>query len=445
MNNKKLWKTVLAELELELPTTHFKSFFPQTKIVRNDQNLIEISCPKAYIKARIEKDYQKQLKAILDKITQKDNQLKFSVEPRKAKKEPRLPGPLFQKSKRERGIGLSPQFSFDNFVVGRNNNLAHAVAQAVVERPGVAYNPFFLYSGVGLGKTHLMQAIGNTILERHEDLTVLYCTGETFTNELIDSIQSGSRKKTAQFRDKFRSVDVLLIDDVQFIAGREGTQEELFHTFNALHMAKKQIVLTSDKPPKEIAKLEERLSSRFAGGIIADMQTPDIDMRTAILRKKAQSLNVAVPDEVTDAIAQKVSSNIRELEGYFHKVLIQAQTENKPLTKELVIEVLGADFASAKTEITPNQIIKTVSAYFALKPKDLRGKRRLKEIVLPRQIAMFLMRSTLKTPYMEIGEILGGRDHTTIMHGEQKIAKLLEENTKIREQVSALRTQIGTT
>lgn len=443
MDNKELWKTILDELEVEIPKTHFKSFFPQTKLIKNKQGRVEITCPNLYTKTRIEKDYQKQIKKIVDRFTKKDNQLKFSVQKETAKPTKSSLGPLFQKSKKQRGIGLSPQFSFDNFVVGNNNNLAHAVAQAVVERPGVAYNPFFLYSGVGLGKTHLVQAIGNATLERHDDLTVLYCTGESFTNELIDSIQSGSRKNTTQFRNKYRSVDILLIDDVQFVAGREGTQQELFHTFNELFMAKKQIVLTSDKPPKEIAKLEERLSSRFAGGIIADMQTPDVDMRTAILRKKAQSLNVSVPDEVTDAIAQNIESNIRELEGYFHKVLIHAQTKNVPLTKELVAEVLGADFATNKTEITPHKIIKTVCSFFALKPKDLRGKRRFKEIVLPRQITMFLLRDLLETPYMEIGDLLGGRDHTTIMHGEEKIQKLLAENTKIREQVNALRTQIG--
>ncbi|GAG31018.1 unnamed protein product, partial [marine sediment metagenome] len=244
--------------------------------------------------------------------------------------------------------------------------------------PGRAYNPVFFYSGVGLGKTHLIQAIGNEILRKRQNLSVLYCTGESFTNELLDSIQSGHRKTTAKFREKFRKTDVLLIDDIQFIAGRETTQEEFFHTFNALYMTKKQIVLTSDKPPREIAKLEERLSSRFVGGMIADMQSPDFDVRVAILRNKVQALKVDIPDEVIDTIAEGVSTNIRELEGTFHQVLTYAQTQHLELTPETVIKILGDNFKKQKTAATPKKIIQTVCTYYTVKPKALKGKRRPK-------------------------------------------------------------------
>jgi len=316
------------------------------------------------------------------------------------------------------------------------------VALAVAQKPGKAYNPVFFYSSVGLGKTHLMQAIGNEIIKKHQDLSVLYCTGESFTNELLDSIQSGQRKTTADFRDKFRTVDVLLIDDIQFIAGREKTQEEFFNTFNALYMGKKQIVLTSDRPPREISKLEARLSSRFVGGMIADMQAPDMDVRVAILRNKARTLKITVPDEVIDTIAEGVETNIRELEGTFNQVLTYAKAQGLDLTPETVIKILGDNFKKQKTVATPKKILKTVCTYYTVKSTDIKGKRRVKEIVRPRQVAMYLLKNLTELPLVQIGELLGGRDHTTVMHGVGKIEKLLEENIQIREQVSVVKKQI---
>jgi chromosomal replication initiator protein len=442
MTNKELWQTVLAEIELILSPTPFKTFFSQTELLANEKGLLKIACPTTYIKNRVEQNYYQQIKEIVNRITKKENFLKFVVKP-SVKSDTGSPGPLFDKAARtDRGIGLSPHYTFENFVVGNNNNLAHAVAQAVVERPGIVYNPFFLYSGVGLGKTHLIQAIGNEVLGKHPHLSVLYCTGESFTNELIDSIQSGSRRNTAKFRNKFRSIDILLIDDVQFIAGREGTQEEFFHTFNALYMTKKQIVLTSDRPPKEIAKLEERLSSRFAGGIIADMQPPDLDVRVAILRRKAESLKVAVPDEVIDTIAAGVSTNIRELEGVFHQALVSTKTKNLELSKENVEKILGEKLITEKTLIVPQEIIKTVCSYYTIKPGDIRGRRRLKEFVRPRQVAMYLLRDLTEAPLTEIAGLLGRSDHTTALHGVKKIERLIQKNPQIREQVRLLRSQI---
>jgi len=442
MNNKQLWEAALAELELNLSEGNFKTWFSQTSILKREKRLIEIGCATTYSRDRIEQRHYHQVKKVLDRLTKEENELIFTLDT-----SPKLPekpfGPLFAEKKEiKKGIGLFPNYTFENFVIGSCNNLAHAVALAVAQKPGKAYNPVFFYSGVGLGKTHLIQAIGNEILKKCPDLSVLYCTGESFTNELLDSIQSGQRKTTAKFRKKFRTVDVLLIDDIQFIAGRETTQEEFFHTFNTLYMDKKQIVLTSDKPPREIAKLEGRLSSRFVGGMIADIQAPDFDIRVAILRNKAQALKTDVPNEVIDTIAEGVSTNIRELEGTFNQVLTYAQARRLQLTPEAVIKILGDNFKKQKAVATPKKIIEEVCTYYTIKPKDLKGKRRPKEIVRPRQIAMYLMRKLTEMPLTQVGEVLGGRDHTTVMHGVEKIEKLIEENLQVREQVNVVKQQI---
>ena len=442
MTNEQLWEAALAELELNLSGGNFKTWFSQTSILKRENRLIEIGCSTSYSRDRIEQRHYHQVKKVLDRLTKEENELLFSVDT-----SPKLPekpfGPLFEEKKKpQKGIGLSPNYIFENFVIGSCNNLAHAVALAVAQKPGQAYNPVFFYSGVGLGKTHLIQAIGNEILRKHQNLSVLYCTGESFTNELLDSIQLGSRKTTAKFRKKFRETDVLLIDDIQFIAGRETTQEEFFHTFNALFMEKKQIVLTSDKPPREIAKLEDRLSSRFVGGMTADMQAPDLDVRVAILRNKAKALKTNVSDEVIDTIAEGVSTNIRELEGTFNQVLTYAQAQHLQLTPETVIKILGDNFKKQKLVTTPKKIIKEVCTYYTVKPKDLKGKRRLKEIVRPRQVAMYLLKDLTELPLTQIGDLLGGRDHTTVIHGVGKIEKLLEENIQIREQIGVVKQQI---
>jgi len=442
MTNEKLWEAALAELEINLSGPNFQTWFGQTSVLKRENRLIEIGCPTSYSRGRLEQRHYHQIKKVLDGLTKQENELIFVVDT-----SPKLPekpfGPLFAGEETpKKGIGLSESYTFTNFVVGNCNNLAHAVAQAVVEKPGRAYNPVFFYSGVGLGKTHLIQAVGNEILERNQNLSVLYCTGESFTNELLDSIQSGSRATTAKFREKFRKTDVLLIDDIQFIAGREKTQEEFFNTFNTLYMDKKQVVLTSDKPPREIAKLDERLSSRFGGGMIADMQPPDFDTRVVILRKKAQNLNLNIPDEVTDTIAEGVATNIRELEGTFNQVLIYARARKLKLTPEAVVKILGENFKKQQTKVTPKEVINNICIYYTIKPRDLKGKRRLKEVVRPRQVAMYLLRNLTELSLIEVGEVLGGRDHTTVMHGVEKIEKLLEENLQVREQVGVIKQQI---
>ncbi len=451
MNNKILWNNVLAELELSLSKAEFSTFFQQTAVSGKENNLIEISCPSLQTKERIETRHYQKVKRILDRLLKEDVELSFSITSQ-TKTSDKPWGPLFSKSNDEEGdpvsrqieAGLSPYYTFDNYIVGPNNNLAHAVARAIAQNPGQAYNPFFLYSGVGLGKTHLLQAIGNEIIKNHPKLRVIYCTSETFMNELLESIQEARAKRgtASRFRSKFRKVDVLLIDDVQFIAGRDSTQEEFFHTFNALHQQRKQICITSDRPPKEIAHLEDRLSSRFASGMIADMQPPNMDLRIALLRNQRTQMHLDVPDPVVEFIAKTVSSNVRELEGAFLQVVTFVQASGKDYSLELAAQALGKTQPSAP-QTTVRQIMKIVAEHFAVSQNDLKGKRRLKEVVLPRQIAMYLLREYTDTSLIGVGEVLGGRDHTTIMHGVDKIASEISANKKLQQDLLQIKQELG--
>ena len=313
---------------------------------------------------------------------------------------------------------LNPKYTFDRFVVGNANRFAHAAALAVAENPAEAYNPLFIYGGVGLGKTHLMQAIGHFVRDKNPEAQVLYMTSETFTNELISAIQ---QKKTYEFRERIRKVDILMVDDIQFIAGRESTQQEFFNTFNELHDAGKQIILTSDKPPKEIQRLEERLCSRFEWGLVADIQKPDIDTRVAILRDKAQRENIEVPDEVLQLIAGKIDNNVRELEGGLTKLVGQ------PITLELCETALKDIFNQrVNKQITAELIMRTVSDYYGLSLSELTGATRKREVTVPRQIAMYLTREMTGMSLPQIGNVFGGRDHTTVLHS----CKTVETNTR---------------
>lgn len=449
MTNEELWRACLAELELNISPTHFKTWFVESSLLSKKESLVELGFKNAYTKQVIEDRYHGQIKTILERLTGEKINLIFKVVAKPEKKiEEKNMGPLFQAPKetpqktREES-NLFSQYTFENFVVGSNNNLAHAVAVAIANKPGKAYNPFFLYSQVGLGKTHLIQAIGNKILETGSQLKVLYCTGESFANELIDAIQSGDRAKTEKFRRKFRSVDVWLIDDAQFIAGRESTQEEFFHTFNHLYQAQKQIVLTSDRPPRDIAKLEERLSSRFAGGMIADMQPPDIDVRVAILRRKREQENLQISDEALELIAQKSPPSIRELQGLLLQVSTIARSQGAEITAEVVYKVLGGHQNNAEKKLAPKDIIQAVCTYYSVRQKDLKGERRLKEIAFPRQVAMYCLRRFAGIPFMGAGELLGGRDHSTIIHGVDKIEKALQEDAKVKQDVANIRQTLG--
>ncbi|NMA32242.1 MAG: chromosomal replication initiator protein DnaA [Candidatus Methanofastidiosa archaeon] len=335
---------------------------------------------------------------------------------------------------------LNPKYTFDTFVRGNGNQFAHAGAVAVAEFPAKKYNPYFIYGGVGLGKTHLMQAIGHYVLEQNPNSRVLYVTSEKFTNELINSIKD---VKNEEFRNKYRNIDVLLIDDIQFIVGKERTQEEFFHTFNALYEAQKQIVISSDKAPKEFNTLEERLRSRFEWGLIADIQAPDIETRIAILKKKAQLEKLEVPDDVIFYIADNILSNIRELEGALNRVVAYSFLTNKPLSVELAQGCLKQLISSANTkEINPNTIMKTVARYFDINPDLLTGNKRSRNITYPRQMAMFLCRELTDLSLPKIGLAFGGKDHTTVLHACDKIQDDIQNNAETRRAISELKKNI---
>ena len=348
--------------------------------------------------------------------------------------------PSETKGRQEAGsMPLNPKYTFQNFVVGNNNRLAHAAALAVAEQPATSFNPLFIYGGVGLGKTHLMHAIGHFILEEHPDKRLLYITSEDFTNEMISAIQSG---RNASFKQRFRQADVLMVDDIQFIAGRDTTQEEFFHTFNALQADGKQIILTSDRPPKDIARLEERLRSRFEGGLITDIQRPDLDTRVAILRKKAMDEHIVADDAVLELIASKFTSSIRELEGGINRVRMYAELMGKPITPELCEEALRGIVGDERRVITSDVIIQATADYYSLAPDDLTGSSRRREITVPRQIAMYLCRSMADMSLPQIGQAFGGRDHSTVLYSCNLVDKNIKTSVNVRNLVEDIRTAI---
>lgn len=453
MDEKTLWKAVLAELQMTLSETQYKTWVANTEARNLTENSVEVVCDNPFVKKRLE-DLRSLIKATVDKIAKGNYELILKVgdisKDKTQKSDPKKE-PLFSSQKpkefninRSKKSGLSPNLTFENYIMGENNRLAYAIATAVADKPGVTYNPFFLHSGVGLGKTHLIHAIGNAICANHPDLNVIYTTGEAFGNELIEMIQKGNRGaySTNKFRDKYRKADVFLIDDVQFIIGKESTQQEFFHTFNSLHMAQKQIVIASDRPPKDFDSLEDRITSRFSSGIIADITAPNLDTRIAILRTKRDRNNDNVSNEVIDFIASKIDSNIRELEGAYLQVLTYARSQQMTPTVQAAKEILNNSILTeepVEKTVNLNDILKTVANYYSIKIKDIKGKRRTKDIVVPRQIAMYLMYEMTETPYMTIGELIGGRDHTTIMHGVKKVEDNLMEKARTRQDIDNIK------
>lgn len=339
---------------------------------------------------------------------------------------------------------LNPKYLFDTFVVGGNNKFAHSASLAVAESPGEVYNPLYLYGGAGLGKTHLMHSIGHFILEQNPNKKVLYVTSEQFTNEVIDSIRSGNASSMTKLREKYRNVDVLLIDDIQFIIGKESTQEEFFHTFNALHSARKQIILSSDKPPKDMETLEERFRSRFEWGLIADIQPPDYETRMAILKKNAEISNKQVDNEIFDYIASNIKSNIRELEGAFNKIIAFSKLNKVDLTLSIAEEALkDIIYPDKPKQITPELIIETVAEHFHISSGDITSRRRTDDIAHPRQIVMYLCRELIDIPLSTIAKTLGKKDHTTIIHGINKIKEELITNEELKNQIEVIKKKIN--
>ena len=413
-----------------------------------DKDILTILVPDSAFISYVKKKYEFLLKITIEEITGFQCELDFKL--KSDVKEPEKENRLINVTNNTvsqlalQNANLNPRYTFDTFVVGKNNNLAHAASLAVAESPGEIYNPLFIYGGVGLGKTHLMHSVAHFILEQNPNMKVLYVTSESFTNEVIESIRSGNATAMTKLREKYRTVDVLMIDDIQFIIGKESTQEEFFHTFNVLHSAGKQIVLSSDKPPKEMETLEERFRSRFDWGLIADIQPPDYETRMAILRKNAEACNKPVDDEIFKYIATNIKSNIRELEGAFNRIIAKSKIENQSeITMELAEDALKDIINPDKPkEITPELIIEVVAEHFGVSPEDITSKKRNSEFVQPRQVVMYLCRKLTDTSYVNIGKLLGKKDHTTIIHGVNKIEDELKNNDELASKVETIKKKI---
>lgn len=441
MDVKNLWQQVLEELKIEVSRPIFQTLLSQTDLSTLENNIATITCPNPYIQSLVEGRYYSLLKNTLDGKTQKNNSLLFVIKPKAQEKINNSdPGPLFAWQNEGKVYqdksGLNPKYVFSNLVVGNSNNFAHAAALAIVQNPGQTYNPFFIWGGVGVGKTHLMQAIGHAILSKNPNTQILYCPSESFANDLVSSLQT---KTIPSFKKKYRTPEVLLIDDIQFISGKEYIQEEFFHTFNALYLAGRQIVLTSDRRPEEISKIEERLTSRFMGGLTVDIQPPDFEMRMAILKTKSQERGIALSEETVAFLAQMAASNIRELEGTLSQIVTQAAALNRIPDLVFVKNYFGFKSKNRSKHLNPKNIILSVAKHYSLKTSDLTGTSRRKEYVLPRQIVMYLLREEVEAPYMKIGELLGGRDHSTIIHGIRKIENEASLDSNLRQEINNIK------
>lgn len=485
MDSKQLWDACLGELELSLTKANFTTWFKHTFILEYKDDALVIAVPNAFTKTWMENKYQQKILKSLQNITDaKIKSLAFRVAPL-SKKEvvllpeapkktpppspaatekptpkpiplvaptvapPRLvvtPSPAVIRTVTMpsrtplQGSALNPRYTFDTFVVGKKTELAYAACRAVSENPAKIYNPLFIYGGVGLGKTHLMQAVGNAIAQRTGDNRVLYTPCETFTNEYIKSVTMG---QADSFKNKYRSVDVLLIDDIQFLAGKEGTQEAFFHTFNFLHQNDKQIVISSDRPPKAIPTLEDRLVSRFEWGMIVDVGVPDLETRIAILTAKCHEKNTSLDDTIIQFIATTVQNNIRELEGALNRVVAAMQLTNTKPTVDSVRGLLSSIIQTPKRgAMTTKQVLVAVAEYYTVALEDLTGSSRKKELVAPRQVAMYIMREEMGASYPTIGQELGGRDHTTAMHAYNKIKEGLTGNAKLAQDITLIKQKL---
>ena len=445
------WEEILQTVKSEYEVTDvpFNTWLKPLKVYEVDGNLITVAVPseQAGIGVNyITKRYKIPLQVTICVLTgMEECEVQFVLEKDLLKKEEEKK-PSYDKQNhdtRYEEAHLNPKYTFDTFVVGSNNKFAQAAALAVAESPGDTYNPLFIYGGAGLGKTHLMHSIAHFILEHDKNSRVLYVTSEEFTNELIEAIRNGNNTAMTKFREKYRNIDVLLIDDIQFIIGKESTQEEFFHTFNALHSAKKQIIISSDKPPKDMEILEDRIRSRFEWGLLADISSPDYETRVAILRKKEEMDGYNLDDSIIEYIAKNIKSNIRELEGSLNKIIAYANLEKREVTMELAETVLK-DIISPndKKIITPEYIINTVAEHYDITPEDIIGTKRNSKVVYPRQIAMYLCRELANIPLKSIGQCMGNRDHTTIMHGCDKIEQELQNSQTTQKAIEILKKKL---
>lgn len=462
MNNEQVWQSVLGEIEVSLSRANFVTWFKDTFISSFENERVVVCVPNAFVKKWLEEKYHKNILSALENITkQKIREIIYKIDLKKSNgssfqivqaetpavaptesvihsphKKTETISPSVNSNNQNR-FGLNPRYVFESFIVGKGNELAHAACLAVVNNLGKAYNPLFIYGGVGLGKTHLLQAIGNEVAKKTDK--ILYTTSEKFTNNYIQAVQTGKAK---EFKNLYRNVDLLLVDDVQFMGGKDGTQEEFFHTFNELQQNDKQIVITSDRPPKSIPAIEKRLISRFEAGMVADVGKPDIETKIAILEKKAIEKNCHFEKEILVYVAEHVQNNIRELEGALNKIIVAHQLKGLEPSLKTVKEVLSDFVSNIQTKsLSPKEVIEAVAKFYNITYKELVGGCRKKELVWPRQIAIYLIREELNTSYPTIGNELGGRDHTTAMHAYNKIYQEIKErgNEKIKQEVESIR------
>ncbi len=451
MDLKELWQTTLTEIELTTSKANYITWFKNTDIHAKKEGTVIINTPNGFTKEWLENKYNKLILKILRNHSPDVKDVQFVIgkssfspkenEYKKEKEENFLNDQQlgFQEFNLNKETNLNPKYNFDNFIVGSFNELAQAAGRAVVKHAGTLYNPLFVYGGVGLGKTHLLQAIGNELTKKHPNKKIKYLSSEKYTTELVDAI---SKRGMESFKDKYHKTDVLIIDDIQFIAGKEKTQEEFFHTFNSLYQKNKQIIISSDRPPNAIATLEDRLRSRFEGGMIADVSTPDLETRFAILKNKAQEKKVKIPDESINYIVTHIQKSIRDLEGALNRVVAFSQINNTTPTLKNTAKILSQIIKTPKKMTNHKNIIQTVAEFYDIAISDLTSHSRKKELVRPRQITMHLLREELKGSYPFIGEKLGGRDHTTVIYACQKINKEIEENDSLQQEINLIKERL---
>ena len=469
MQADQLWQAVLGQLQTRLTRSAFDNWLRQTTLVDFVDDVAVVAAPNTFSVSTLQSRYAAQVEQELASIIGRPIRVRFTImnsegedahpeEPaaserraelrrvpeanRPRRVDPSPPQPNQLELAPTTAHGLNPRYVYANYVVGSSNRFAHAASLSVAEKPGGMYNPFFIHGGVGLGKTHLLHAIGHRALELRPNLSIVYVSSEKFTNDVINGIRT---QRMDEFRARYRTIDILMIDDIQFIAGKESTQEEFFHTFNTLYQSGKQVVITSDKPPKAIAALEDRLRSRFEGGLSADVQLPDYEMRIAILRTKAEEFGILIPADVVEYIAQRDQANIRELEGAMNKVVAFSNISNQPIGLQLAMEALtDASIGPRKQRLTAADVLGAVVRHYNVSIKELQGRSRTRDIVAPRQAAMYLLREETGLSLVDIGQQLGNRDHTTVMHGIAKVEREIETNPSVRQQLILIREALYT-
>lgn len=445
MNNQQLWQAILGSMEVSLSKANFNTWFKNTSIAERGPDHIIIGVPSAFnrdwISAKYHQEMLKALKSLAPEIKEIKYQLGSPQTAASGSSGAKTSTKTFLDNRPHKdspGLAnsyLNPKYTFETFIIGKNNELAHAASQAVAKNPGNQYNPLFIYGGVGLGKTHLMHAAGHQLAQLNPKARILYVTSEKFANDYIDAIK---QKRMDEFKKDYRNVDALLIDDIQFMAGKEGFQEEFFHTFNELRDKAKQIIITSDRPPKEIPAIEQRLISRFEWGMIADIQAPDLETRMAILRTKMEKKGVNISEDVLFYIAENVLNNVRELEGALNRLAVYQQMENRGLVLEQAKTILANIIGSKKRVTSVKKIVESVAEFYNITLEDLIKHSRKKEFVKPRQIAMFLIRKELDNSFPSIGDYFGGRDHTTVMHAVDKIERMLLEKGSYKQEMDLI-------